>query len=489
MQRSKDDNSFKSLIKGTSIFGGVQVVQILVNLVRAKFVALFLGPEGMGINTLYATSTSFIQQFASLGINLSIVKEIAADKNEEAKLDNTIHVSLKLILLTSILGLLVCCIGAPILSKLTFDDYSHTVSYLLLGIMMFFTLASAGLASILQGLHVVKILSKATLVGCTVGLLIGVPLYYFFGVDGIVPAMIVLALATFIFYIIGIKKTLRVSWTPVNLKDNKAQVKRIFKLGFTLVMSSLIGSSLLYLLNIIIREYGSYDAVGYFQAANSITNQYVGLIFAAMSLDYFPRLSAISKNNVEMSELVNRQLVITSTVITPLICLLITTTPLVIWLLLTDAFYCTIDLIRWLSFGLFFRAICYPVSYITFAKGNEKRFFLLEGILGNVLYYGITIIMFLKFGLVGLGISLTIVYFLLFIIQLLMNNMWYEYKITRPVVKLLLVYGTIALICFSASFIQHSVSSYAIMSAVSLIAIIYSTNIIRKNLKQGNAES
>ena len=68
-------DTYKSILKGMSFFGGAQVFQILINLVRGKFVALLLGPEGMGISSLFAASSNTIQQLAILGLPTSIVKE------------------------------------------------------------------------------------------------------------------------------------------------------------------------------------------------------------------------------------------------------------------------------------------------------------------------------------------------------------------------------------------------------------------------------
>jgi len=63
MSKNKDENSYRSILKGTSVFGGVQVFQILINMVRGKFVALFLGPDGMGVSALLTSATSTVQQF------------------------------------------------------------------------------------------------------------------------------------------------------------------------------------------------------------------------------------------------------------------------------------------------------------------------------------------------------------------------------------------------------------------------------------------
>ena len=485
MQASKEDNSFKSLIKGTSIFGGVQVFQILINLIRGKFIALLLGPDGMGVNSMYVSSTALIQQFASLGINLSIVKEIASDKNTDNPniCNTTIHISIKLIFLTAILGFILCLIFSPVLSKLTFGDYSHIVEFAILSLMVFFTIASAGLSSILQGLHVIKILSKATLVGCITGLIVGVPLYYIFGIKGIVPSMIILSISTFTFNLIGLKKTITISWNPIDLNQYKDKVKHILRLGFVLMAGTLIGTACTYLLNIIIREYGSIEAVGLYQSANSITNQYVGLIFTAMSLDYFPRLSAISTDNLKMRELVNRQIIVTCIIVVPLLCLLILTAPLVIKLILADSFLSVVPLVRWLALGLLFRSMCYPLGYITFAKGNEKRYFLLEGIFGNIIFYSISILMFIRFGKLGLGIGLSIVYTINFILLLILNNKWYEFKLEKTSLNKMLIACFFVISCFICTNLNES-WFYSILSfLITLISIIYSYIIIRTNAK------
>ena len=53
--------------------------------------------------------------------------------------------------------------------------------------MMLFSVLSDGEMSLLQGLHEVKRLSKASLVGALVGLVAGVPLYWVFGYGGNSP--------------------------------------------------------------------------------------------------------------------------------------------------------------------------------------------------------------------------------------------------------------------------------------------------------------
>ena len=50
------ESQYRSILKATSIFGGTQLLQILVGLARSKFVALLVGTIGMGMNFMYMSS-------------------------------------------------------------------------------------------------------------------------------------------------------------------------------------------------------------------------------------------------------------------------------------------------------------------------------------------------------------------------------------------------------------------------------------------------
>ena len=56
------DASYNHVLKYTGIFGGVQGLNIIINLVRNKLVALLLGPDGMGLASLFNTTVNFISQ-------------------------------------------------------------------------------------------------------------------------------------------------------------------------------------------------------------------------------------------------------------------------------------------------------------------------------------------------------------------------------------------------------------------------------------------
>lgn len=474
--KEKSENSYRNILKGTSAFGGVQVFQILINLVRGKFVSLFLGPAGMGLSALFNSSSLLMTQAASLGLNLGIVKEVAATRDTPKDLHHTIRVAIRLLTATSLLGAVLCILLSGIISRFTFNSNIYAPQIMWMGIAVALTIASNGIMSIIQGLHEVKILSKASLVGALVGLCAGVPLYYFYGTAGIVPAMIILAFSSFVFYIFSLRKVVKLSdEDDFTWHTAKTLTKKLILMGMVLMSGELIGSATNYLINIFIRHFGNLENVGLFQAANSLTNQYAGVVFTAMMLDFLPRLAKVAHNSEQMNMVVNRQLEIVALIATPLLSLLILFAPVAIQILLTDQFLPIIPLMRWMAFGVLLRAFNFPLGYITFAKDNPHLFFWVEAVGANVLAVTLNCILYYLLGLNGLGVAIVIDSIITFLVYHAINRRLYGCRINASGAKFLCFGATIGLLVFLSSFIPSAIVSYSLMASISIAASIYST--------------
>lgn len=488
----QEENSYRNILKRISAFGGVQMFNVVIGLVRGKFVALFLGADGMGISTLYNSSTATIQQICSLGLNLAVVKEVAASKDDPQRLRHTLRVGLRLLLLTCLLGALVCGAMAPLWSRWTFGDGRETVSYLWLSLFVALSIAGAGYLALLQGLGEVKRLSKASLVGGLAGLLFGVPLYYLFGTAGIVPAMIILALSTFLFYYFNFKAAERgdalkgaaeEAERAMAAPDTRGLVRRLVSLGFILLIGALAGTLTNYLINMFIRYAGSVEDVGLFQAANSITNQYVGMVFSALALDYFPRLSAICHDSEKMHEVVNRQTEIVILVAAPLIIALILTAPLLIRLLLTEQFMVVIPLINWLGFGTLIQAIAFPLGYIYVAREDRKVFLWLECVWGNVCWLLCSVVFYYWQGLDGLGMSLVARGVIDLIINYMLCKRRYGFRYSGRAWKAVGVALVLTGGAFGVAACGSGVGMIAVEAAILAASGGYSFFVLRKRLR------
>lgn len=483
-EEKNSENGYRSILKGTSIFGGVQIFQILINLIRGKFVAMFLGPAGMGAASLFNSSSGTLIQLSSLGLNLAFVKEIAANKDDAGRLATIRHIASLLIRFTALLGALACAVLAPLLSRLSFGSEDYTWQFLLLSVAVFLTVAGNGKMAMLQGLHKVRLLSMTSLAGAVTGLVAGVPLYWLFGTKGIVPAMIILALTTYGFYSYGLRRAIPQTGASFDRKLHMPIVRRMLSMGIVLLASSLINTLCTYLINIFIRTHGDLEHVGLFNAANSITLQYVGVVFTAIALDYVPRLTAATGDRKKMGLIINRQMEIVALVATPLTILLVATAPLVIRVLLTRDFLPVTELMRWLGISILLKAIAYPLGYVTFASNNQKLFFWLEAIVCNILYAGLSLLFYNFYGLPGLGYAAVVEQSACVLLYLAVNNRVYGFRPNRKATCETLAGGLFGITAFCISVLTEGVLSYWLMASVFLICAARSFLTLKSRIRE-----
>ncbi|MDE5683086.1 MAG: oligosaccharide flippase family protein [Muribaculaceae bacterium] len=475
-----EENSYRNILKRISAFGGVQLFSILISLVRGKFVAMFLGPEGMGISSLYTSATNSVQQISSLGLNLALVKEAAAGKDDRERLPHIFSVAIRLITFTALLGGIVCILLSPLLSMWTFGNTDYTVGFVLLSLSVSLSIAGAGYLSLLQGMGEVRRLAKASLVGGLTGLCCGVPLYYLFGYDGIVPGMIILSATSFLFYFISFRRCVSLRPASFNWQRHKPLVKRLLTVGLVLMLGSLSGTLTNYIINAFIRHTGSVEDVGLFQAANSLTNQYVGLIFSALALDYFPRLAAAKDDLGKFGEIINRQIEIVSLIITPLLLILILTAPLVIRILLTDDFLASSSLIRWLGLGVMMQAVAFPIGYAFIAQNNNRLYIWNEIVITNILWLVCSVLFYRSYGLIGLGISLVVRSLIGDGIAFGIVCKYYRFRLSGVNKVLLSVMFTMVATAFLASYSEQY--GYLIITPLIIFSLIFSLVKLKRRL-------
>lgn len=93
----------------------------------------------MGISSLMTASMNTIQQFSSLGLNLSIIKEIsnAKEVGEKAKLLLVISIARTLLRITAIIGALFTILFSRFLSNITFGNDDYRWYFIMLSIAIF----------------------------------------------------------------------------------------------------------------------------------------------------------------------------------------------------------------------------------------------------------------------------------------------------------------------------------------------------------------
>lgn len=473
MEQNK--TSYKNIAKATSLFGGVQVFQIILNLIRGKIIALLLGANGMGINSLLVSSITMINNVSSLGLNFSAVRDISksAESGDINKISITLSVFRKWLIFTSFLGCIIVICASPLLSHFAFNNQNYTWDFMLLAPMLAFNTLTAGNTTLLQGTRNLKSFAKLSLTGSIIALLISSPLYYYWGIKAIVPSLI---LASFISYLFSIYYASKIKVTRVNVstKETINSGLDMVKLGITMMVATFLGSFVSYLINTFICNQGSTSDLGLYQAGMSITSQSIGLVFTAMSIDYFPRLSAISEDNSKVKEMANQQGEITLLLATPILILLAITAPLLIHLLLSNEFLPITTFIRVLAFGIIFKAASYSIGAISFAKGDKKTFFLLEGCYTNLNTLLFNIVGYWVGGLTGLAYSFLLMHITYFLVINIVTSKLYNFSINKDLKKILVTQIMLISMVFLSFIIFNNSFAYITSVILALISILFS---------------
>lgn len=471
MSESNAQSSFRRIMKGTAIFGGTQMVTMAINIVRGKLVASILGANGMGFSSHQTSTISPIQQLFTFGLSTSAVKVIssATDENER---NSYVVCFRRLILVLSLMAMCYTMICSQWLSLLTFKTPDHWHWFVILSVAILFLMQSAAEATILQAYRALRSIAICNIVPPMAGLIVAVPLYLLWGIEGIAPSMAVSAVMSWSISRYFTRK-LHIQPVPQSWRNTLSKGRHMLSFGGVLMIGGLLGALSVYLINTIISRYGSEHAVGLYQAANSITIQCATFIFTAMGTDFFPHLASLIHDRSNAQRLICQQGEIVLLIMTPLSLLLITTAPLIIHILLTSEFNSITFLMRAMSVSLISRAICFPLDYICIARGDNTYYFLMEGLWTNIKTITLVTTGYMLGRLDGIGIALMIGAAIDILVSTLCTFWRYGITYSAGYYRLGSILILSLLICMAASFIPSSLISYSVMGIITIVTSLF----------------
>lgn len=469
-----NNTSHKQILKSTSIVGGAQVFSILIGIVKTKVLAILLGPAGVGIIGVLQSILDLVRQATGFGINFSGVKDVAeaSATNDEQRISRTITIVRYWALGTGLLGMLIVVILCIPLSNYSFGNDSYAISIAILSITLLITSISAGQIAILQGLRRISEMAKAILWGAFLATLITLPIYWWFGVAGIVPGMILTTIGT-----------LLVSWLfarKVKIKKTALPFSEIIKggwgmakLGFFIVITGFLATLTLYIVRAFVNKEMDIDAVGYFQAAWMISNMYIGIVLNAMLADFFPRLSAVNKDNAASNKLINEQLEMALVVGAPMLIFLIACAGIVIRVLYSISFIVAIPVLQWQLAGAFIVLIMWPLGIMFLAKDKGSYCIMTDGI-WSVVYLLCVYCGWEYFGFNILGIAYVVASAVKLIFVSISVKKLGKFTFNFLNIKYCFVFGFLIVAILFNVFNNTGYIQYTISTIIVIISLLYS---------------
>ena len=441
-------SSYRQIVKATSLFGGVQFFQIIISVIRSKFVAILLGPAGMGVVGLLTATTGLVAGLTNFGLGTSAVKNISEAKATDnyERISTVISVVRRLVWITGILGAVVTLVFSPWLSQFTFGNKDYTIAFIWISVTLLLNQLSTGELVVLQGLRKLQQLAKANVYGSLAGLVISVPLYYKFGVEGIVPVIIITAASTLFFTWLFTRNIVN-SPSRVSRSATITEGKNMLVMGFMISLSGLISLMVAYMIRIFINRTGDVADVGFYSAGFTIINTYVGMVFTAMGTDYYPRLSLVASDDKQCKEHINQQSEIALLILAPILITFLVFLNWAVILLYSNQFLTITHMVYWATMGIFFKALSWAIAFVFLAKGASKLFFWNE-LGGSIHGLGFSILGYHLGGLTGLGISFFASYVLYFLQVFAIAKIKFKFSFNSSLIKIFLIQFSLAVICF-----------------------------------------
>ncbi|WP_255491393.1 O-antigen translocase [Dysgonomonas sp. ZJ279] len=423
MTLNKKDSSYNQIVKATSIYSGSQAINIALGLIRTKVIAILLGPAGVGLIGVYQSMIEMIRSLGTLGMEPGTIREIAKAANEEDKhlLGKSIFVFDRWFVFAACIGMFICILFSYPLSYWIFDDKEHALPIALLSIAVFFAIITIGRSVILQGMRKISYLAKATIGESMLGLLIIIPIYYFFGIAGVIPALIINSLIVY-FCIHYYYKKLEVRSVSVPFSEVVNTGKRILKLGLFVLVAGVVNAASMFIVRTYLAHELDLSTVGLFQSAWTITSVYVALILGSTRTDYFSRLCSIIDNKAETKKLVNEQSYIVLVIAAPVVIGLLLFSHLALFLLYSSRFTGAGEILQWMVIGTYLKILATPIATILLAK-SKGRLYLFSEVLFFATYLLSCYLLFPQMGVAATGFGYLIAYVVyLFAIFIICNN-------------------------------------------------------------------
>lgn len=403
-----EGNSYRHILRSTTIIGGAAVFNILVGLLRTKVVAVVLGPAGLGLIGLLQNLMGTATVLSSLGFGSAGTRQIAeAAGAGDARAVATARRALfwgTLGLAAS--GAIAVWLLRRVLAEKILDDagLAAAVGWLAIGVAL--SVASGSQGALLKGLRCIGDLVRISILAALLSTALGIGALWQWGEQGVLAFVLSAPLANFL---LGHWFVSRLPKTPaprVPLSGLVEQWKTLARLGTAFMVASLVVAIGHLAVRAIVQRDLDAEALGQFQAAWMISMTYIGFVLNAMSTDYYPRLTATIGDHATANRMVNEQTEVAMLLAGPVLLAMLGLAPWIVELLYSREFADAVDVLRWQVLGDILKVASWPLGFIILAAGDGRTFMGSEA-LATVAFVGLTWI-----GLPMMGVEATGVAFL-----------------------------------------------------------------------------
>jgi enterobacterial common antigen flippase len=402
---SHGHSHYRQILKSSALIGSSSLVNAVLGIVRAKAMALLVGPAGVGLMGALTSVFDLTRCVAEMGLNSSGVRQIAesAGSADQQRVARTAHVLRRTALALGILGAVALAALSIPVAQLTFGDSAHASAVAILSLAVLCRILSDGQGALLQGLRRIREIAVIGVIGAITSTAVCVALVFVLGMDGIALSIVAIAAISLL---LSWWASRELALQPVQMTSDqtRAEVKSLLRMGLAFMGSTLLTLGAAYLVRMVIVRQESLYAAGLYQAAWAMAGLFVSFVLQAMSTDFYPRLVGAANDNALCNRLVNEQALVSLLLAATGVVATLTFSPWALLLLYSREFAAADELMRWICMGMAVRVLTWPLGYVLIAKGKQMLFVGAD-LMWSVVCVALTWWCVEEFGLRGAGIA------------------------------------------------------------------------------------
>jgi O-antigen/teichoic acid export membrane protein len=428
----------RELLKATLKTASGSAGNLLMGVISMKIMAIILGPSGVGLYSLLRQTIEFSKGVGTVGGETALVQGLASREGQERS--NYLVTTFWTFVLGTLLMTTLLTVSAPWISLWVFERHDeHTINLVRwLALPVALWVASTYLNGVLNGFRAIGMLALIQALGAAAATLLAYPVSRLVDV-GYASAFIVMVSAPpAVGVLLGAWSALRAGWlgplfrSPL-MSFHPDSLRHFFSIAGTMLFTQILTEGTVLAVRALIVRHGGLAGAGIFAVAWTLSLTYMMLILTSFGTYYLPTLSQTSDPG-DRVVLMRRVIRLSTLLMVPLVTSVIVLKPLVINVLYSGEFVASLEIIRWMLIGDYFKVIAWVIAMPVLAYADMKVFLWME-LLWNAGFLTFSALSLFNFGSVqGIGVSFLLMYvaYLAFYWHYVRSR--YGLSLTRPIV-------------------------------------------------------
>lgn len=279
----------RQLIKTTTAISGTEIALMAVAIIRNKYLAVSIGPEGFGIYGLLQSFFSLASIFSGTFLARGVTKYTSEynKKHDNITVQKIASLSITLTAVLSLAITFVLILVQKPISEVFLSQEVLSIYFILFSVSFLGTSLRQIFIALLQGLKQVKSVVIFRIIVSLADIIFVIILVYFFDIAGFFVSIMA---TSFIALLIIWKQYIKHvgSFSIPSLNEDIS--KRLLFFGGSSILLSVLYSGGQYFLRFIIIKYINIATVGLFQAAIGLIG-YMGIINRGAVFHFYPEIS------------------------------------------------------------------------------------------------------------------------------------------------------------------------------------------------------